>query len=72
MPAIVLKLAKYGSLREIVDKKKMAISDDLRVKWSRQFGDAVGYLHGQGFIHRDIKPDNVLVDDSLDIKMVSG
>ena len=71
MPVIVLALAKHGSLRDIVDKK-MAITDEQKVKWSRQFADALGYLHTQGFIHRDIKPENVLVDADFDIKMASG
>ena len=73
VPAIVLKLAKYGSVRSIVNQKLrggIVISNAQKVKWSQQIADAITYMHDQGFIHRDIKPDNVLVDDNLDIKMV--
>ncbi|KAJ3110330.1 hypothetical protein HDU96_006714 [Phlyctochytrium bullatum] len=35
-----------------------------------QIVDAVAHLHGMGFVHRDIKDENVIIDDALSVKLI--
>jgi serine/threonine protein kinase len=58
-PYIVMELME-GSLTDLIGRDKAPLPVDEIHTMLRDVADALGYLHGHGFIHRDIKPANIL------------
>ena len=60
---IVMRCVDGPSLRQLIEKRqRLSMSDAGRI--ARQVADALGYAHHHGIVHRDVKPDNVLIDAS--------
>ncbi|KAL0804303.1 hypothetical protein Bca101_096793 [Brassica carinata] len=64
---IFLELVTQGSLLKVYQRYQLPNS--LVSTYTRQILDGLKYLRGEGFIHRDIKCANVLVDASGSVKL---
>lgn len=66
--ALVLEDFDAISLRDVLQKKPMAL--DLFLTMAMQITEILGMLHKNNVVHRDIKPDNILVSrDHQHIKL---
>eukprot|EP00028_Trichosphaerium_sp_Am-I-7-wt_P004574 CAMPEP_0168515384 /NCGR_PEP_ID=MMETSP0405-20121227/4720_1 /TAXON_ID=498012 /ORGANISM="Trichosphaerium sp, Strain Am-I-7 wt" /LENGTH=295 /DNA_ID=CAMNT_0008534785 /DNA_START=970 /DNA_END=1857 /DNA_ORIENTATION=- len=61
--SIVTELVPFGSLRDLLDDRRVAITEARIRKVAMDTSEAVAYLHSKGFIHRDLKTDNLFVCD---------
>ncbi len=55
-----MSLLQGGDLR---DQRKQGMTDDVLIQTLIAICDALGFSHKKGFIHRDVKPANILFDE---------
>lgn len=65
---LVMELVEGRSLGQALSESG-ALPVREAVRLGRQIADALRYLHGQGYLHRDVKPDNVLLDKAGNAKL---
>lgn len=61
-----------SDLRSFLDdyiSKETSIDCDTRRQIARQIVEGVAYLHSNGVLHRDLKPQNILMDNDGNIKL---
>ncbi|HVT38358.1 MAG TPA: serine/threonine-protein kinase [Gemmatimonadaceae bacterium] len=59
IPFFVMPYVEGGSIRALIGPPGMSVPDTVRIL--TDVVRALGYAHARGIIHRDIKPDNILV-----------
>ena len=58
---IIMRCVDGPSLRQLLERHpRLSVGDAGRI--ARQVADALAYAHRCGVVHRDVKPDNVLLD----------
>ena len=68
---MVTEYAPCGSLADCI-KKRQEPSEGVKVKLMLDAAKGLAYLHSNGILHRDIKPDNVLVFSLDEVMTVNG
>lgn len=65
----VMPFIKGGELYKVFKSRKRFTEDVVRF-YAAQIALAVGYLHSKGIMHRDLKLENVLVDENGYLKII--
>ena len=70
--AVITELVQNGSLFEYLHKNpntKNNLSLDFKNKITKQLISTMAYIHSRGYVHRDLKTQNILLDNNLNMKM---
>ncbi|HEY5095492.1 MAG TPA: protein kinase [Candidatus Eremiobacteraceae bacterium] len=67
MSYIILEYVRGKTMRDI-DRSKISFDDAINI--TVQLLEALQYAHGQGIIHRDIKPGNIMLTDDHSLKVM--
>ena len=65
---LVMEYVRGGSLKERIAADE-AIEIKQIVQWMIQAANGLSAVHGGGFLHRDLKPGNLLIDESDKLKL---
>jgi len=64
---IVMEFCHGGTLDKSLEKNDIAWSK--RCKWSKEITQGLKYLHKKGILHRDLKAENILIDENGTAKL---
>jgi serine/threonine protein kinase len=71
---IILSYCEAGDLAKVISssrKSRINIPESQIIKWTMQIGLALHFLHENGILHRDLKPNNVMLTEGGDLVKVA-
>ncbi|CAL1528177.1 unnamed protein product [Lymnaea stagnalis] len=69
---LITEWCQYGSLKDYLKRKASAkshVPEERVILWLGQMADVLRYLHASKIVHRDIKTDNIFLDDRQNVKI---
>lgn len=66
----VMEFFPAGSMKLRILQRNMEFIQQHALNVFKQAGTAFAYMHGNGWLHRDIKPDNILVNSVGEAKLI--
>ena len=69
VPYLVMEIVKGKPLDEVIEEKSPLPIGQV-ARWARAIVDALGAAHAKQIIHRDVKPQNVMLTDKGEIKLM--
>lgn len=67
LPFIVMELVRGRSLRQVLTEGEL--TEERALELCAEVSAALAYAHRRGLIHRDVKPDNILIADDGTVKV---
>ena len=67
---MVMEYLRGKTLAEIIKQRKGKLSEKETLRYVSQIGEALKLLHSSQFLHRDIKPDNIMLADDGRIVLI--
>jgi serine/threonine-protein kinase len=68
MPYIAMELVKGATLRAFIGDASVSL--ERRVRWLVDIARALAAAHERGLVHRDVKPENVMIRDDGVVKVL--
>jgi predicted Ser/Thr protein kinase len=68
-PHFVMEFIEGRSLQEVYEEDGIQAAEDVR-SWLLKAADALGHAHERGIVHRDIKPDNLMLEATGQVRVI--
>ena len=66
---LLLEHAPLGTLDRLLRTSPALVTKEMFAKWARQTTDALAWIHSKGVVHADVKPANLLLTSTLDLRL---